>query len=100
MENIDALQAIERGELADQDTLLRLHEAKLIDTRYVPNIMQPSGREFIFVGFTAEGLRRLKQSKALLGSDLEREIINAIGRGFLARHDVTSKRELRQKFKS
>jgi hypothetical protein len=99
MEYIDALQAIERGERADQDTLLRLKEAGLIDIADVTHMQSP-GPEFIFVGFTVEGLRLLKQSKLPLVDDQEREIIRFVVRGFLDRHDVTSKRELLQKFKS
>ena len=37
MENIDALQAIERGEKQDQETLLRLKDEELVDLRDVPN---------------------------------------------------------------
>src|SRR5258708_7232667 len=99
MENIDALQAIERGERVDQDTLLRLKEAGLIDIADITHMQSP-GPEFIFVGFTVEGLRLLKQSKLPLVDDQEREIIRFVVRGFLDRHDVTSKRELLQKFKS
>ncbi len=99
IENLDALQAIERGDKVQQDTLRRLHEAKLIDISNVTH-MESEGPEFIFVGFTPEGFRLLKQSKAPLVSDLEREIINAIVRGFLDRHEATSKRALLKKFKS
>jgi hypothetical protein len=65
IENIDALQAIDRGEKLGQDTLLRLKQARLVDVADVTN-MQSSGREYIFVGFTVEGLRLLKQSKGPL----------------------------------
>jgi hypothetical protein len=99
LENLDALQAIERGEKADQDTLLRLREAQLIDITSVKN-MQSEGPEFMFVGFTPEGFQLLKKSKGTLVSDLEREIINAIVRGFLDRHEATSKKALLIKFKS
>src|SRR5713226_6129690 len=99
MENIDALQAIERGEKPDQDTLVRLNQARLIDIVDVTH-MQSSGKEFIFVGFTVEGLRLLKQSKLPLVSDVEREIIRAVVRGFLDKHGATSKRALLKQFKS
>jgi hypothetical protein len=99
MENMDALQAIERGEKPDQDTLVRLNQAGLIDVVEVTH-MQSSEKEFIFVGFTVSGLRLLKQSKLPLVSDVEREIIRAVVRGFLDKHGATSKRALLKQFKS
>lgn len=99
LENLHALQAIERGERADQDTLLRLHEAGWINTTSVTHMQSP-GPESMFVGFTSEGFRLLKQTKALLISDLERQIVNAIVRGFLDRHEATSTRALLKQFKS
>ena len=99
LENLDALGAIERGEKAAQDTLLRLHKAKLIDITNVTH-MQSEGPEFMFVGFTPEGFQLLKKSKAPLVSDREREIINFIVRGFLDRHEATSKKALLRKFQS
>jgi hypothetical protein len=99
MEYIDALQAIERGERADQGTLLRLKEAGLIDIADVTHMQSP-GREYIFVGFTVEGIRLLKQSKLPLVDDQEREIILAVVRVFLDRHEATSKRELLKQLKS
>jgi predicted nucleotide-binding protein with TIR-like domain len=100
MENIEALQAIERGEKPDQDTLQQLHQAKLIEVNDVPNIMQLSGHEFRFVGFTPEGLRFLKQSKVPLVTDEERKIIRMVVRGFLDQHEATSARTLLSHFKS
>jgi len=100
MENIDALQAIERGEKQDQETLLRLKDEELVDLRDVPNIMQSSGHEFIFVGFTAKGLRLLKESKLSLLSDLEKEITRTVVRTFLDQHGATSMRALVKQFKS
>src|SRR6267154_341410 len=86
MENIEALQAIERGEKPDQDTLLGLKEARLVEVADVTN-MQSSGREYIFVGFTPEGLRLLKASKSgPLVSDAEREILLSVVRRFLDEH--------------
>jgi len=99
MENIDALQAIERGERADQDTLLRLNKAGLIEINDAGSL-DSSGPDFIYIGFTVEGLRLLKQSKLPLVDDQEREIIRAVVRGFLDRREITSKRELLQQFKS
>src|SRR6266478_1521703 len=99
MENIDALQAIERGEKADQDTLVRLNQARLIDIVDVSH-MQSSGHEFIYVGFTVEGLRLLKQSKLPLVTDTEREIIRTVVREFMDNHKATSKRALLKQFKS
>ncbi len=100
MENIEALQAIERGEKPDQDTLLGLKEARLVEVADVTN-MQSSGREYIFVGFTPEGLRLLKASKSgPLVSDAEREILLSVVRRFLDEHRATSGRELLKKFKS
>jgi len=100
MENIDALQAIERGEKPDQDTLQQLHQAKLIEVNDAPNIMQLSGHEFRFVGFTPEGLRLLKQSKVPLVTDEERKILRMVVRGFLDQHEATSGRTLLKHFKS
>src|SRR5258708_25804053 len=97
MENIEALQAIERGEKPDQDTLQRLNQAHLIDIADVTNL-QSNGPEFVFVGFTPEGFRLLKQSKGPLISDAEREIILTVVRGFLDEHRATSNRELLRKF--
>ncbi len=37
MENTEALQAIERGEKLDQETLLRLKQARLIDVAGATN---------------------------------------------------------------
>lgn len=99
MENIEALQAIERGEKPDQDTLHRLNQAHLIDITDVTDL-QSRGPEFIFVGFTPEGFRVLKQSKGPLISDTEREIILTVVRGFLDEHRATSSRELLRTFKS
>ncbi len=82
MENIDALQAIERGEKQDQETLLRLKDEALVDLTDVTH-MQSSGREFIFLGFTPKGLRLLKESKLSLLSDLEKEITRTVVRTFL-----------------
>jgi hypothetical protein len=97
MENIDALQAIERGDLVDQDTLFRLVGAKLVD---VVSSTQSPGRKLVFVGFTPEGYRMLEESNAVLVSDLERQIIHAVVRGFLDRHEPTSTRTLLKQFKS
>ena len=100
MENIEALQAIERGEKLDQETLLQLNQAHLIDVAEVDNIQSP-GREFIYAGLTPEGQRLLKASKSgPLISDTEREIILAVVREFLDRHRATSSRALLKKFKS
>ena len=99
VENLQALQAIERGEKADQDILLRLHEAKLIDISNVGH-MQSEGPEFMFVGFTPEGLRFLRKSKGPLVSDLERQILTAVVRSFLDSHEPTSTRLLLKEFKS
>lgn len=99
MENIEALQAIERGEKPDQDTLHRLSQAHLIDIADVTNLQSPSP-EFIFVGFTPEGFHLLKQSKGPLISDAEREIILTVVRGFLDEHRATPKRELLRKLHS
>src|SRR5882724_846585 len=96
IENIDALHAIERGEKPEQDTLLRLKRDGFVDVADVTN-MQSSGREYIFVGFTAEGLRLLKKSKGPLVTDAEREIILAVVRGFLDQHEATSSRSLLKK---
>jgi hypothetical protein len=38
IENIDALHAIDRGENPDQDTLLRLNRAGLVDIADVTNL--------------------------------------------------------------
>ncbi len=97
MENIDALQGIERGDAVDEDTLLRLVSAKLVDV--VSNV-QSHGRKLMFVGFTPEGYRLLEQNNALLVSDLERQIIHAVVRNFLDRHEPTSTRTLLKQFKS
>jgi hypothetical protein len=100
MENIAALQAIDRGEKPDQDTLLALNEARLVEVADVTN-MQSSGREYIFVGFTPEGLRLLKASKnGPLVSDAEKEILLSVIRRFLDEHRATSGRELLKKFKT
>ena len=99
LENIDALQAIERGERVDQDTLLRLNKAGLIEISDAGSL-DSSGPDFIYIGFTVEGLRLLKQSKLPLVDDREREIIKSVVREFLDRHDVTSKLELLQQFQS
>src|SRR5438445_120868 len=98
MENLDALQAIERGEKQDQETLLRLKDEGLVDLVDVTH-MQSSGQEFIFVGFTAKGLRLLKESKFSLLSDLEKEIARAVVRTFLDEHRATSTRTLLKRFK-
>jgi predicted nucleotide-binding protein len=79
--------------------LLRLNKTGLIDINDVGG-MEASGPDFIFIGFTAEGLRLLKQSKVPLVNDQEREIIRAVVRGFLDRHEATSKRALLRQFKS
>ena len=99
MENINVLQAIERGEKQDQETLQSLKDKGLVDLADVTH-MQSSGREFIFVGFTAKGLRLLKQSKVALVTDVEREIIRAVVRRFLDQHEPTSRRTLLKQFKS
>ena len=99
MENIDALQAIERGEKLDQETLLKLNQAHLIDVAQVSNMQSP-GREVIYVGMTEEGQRLLKKSKGPLVSDIEKEIILAVVREFLDRHRATPSRDLLRKFKS
>ncbi len=99
MEIIDALQAIERGEKQDQETLLRLRDEGLVDLANVTHMQSP-GQEFIFVGFTAKGLRLLKESKLPLLSDLEKEITKAVVRTFLDQHGAaTSMRTLLRKFK-
>jgi predicted nucleotide-binding protein len=101
MENIDALQAIERGEKPDQDVLLRLHQAHLIDITEVTHMQSPGfGHEFMFVGFTPEGLRLLKQSKLPLVTDEERNIIRMVVRAFLDQNEATSGRTLLKNFKS
>ncbi len=100
MENTNALQAIERGEKPDQDILLQLHQAHLIDIVDVPNILPSSGRELTFVGFTPQGLRLLKQSKVPLVTDEERKIIRMVVRRFLNQHEATSTRTLLRHFKS
>jgi hypothetical protein len=97
--SIDALQAIERGDMVDQETLMQLYDSKLVDVADVSHMQSP-GREFIFVGFTREGFQLLKQSKAPLVSDLERQIINVVVRGFLDRHEPTSTRALLRQFRS
>jgi predicted nucleotide-binding protein len=99
MEDINALQELERGEKPDQDTLLRLKQAGLIDIADASHLQSP-GPEFIFVGFTANGLSLLKRSKSPLVSDAEREIILVVVRRFLDEHHPTSSRELLKKFKS
>jgi hypothetical protein len=99
MENIDALQAIERGEKQDQETLLRLKGEGLVDLADVTHMQSP-GREYMFAGLTAEGLRQLRQSKGPLVTNAEREIILAVVRGFLDQHQATSGRTLLKKFKS
>ncbi len=43
MENIDALQAIARGEKPDQETLLKLKDERLVDIANVTH-MQSSGQ--------------------------------------------------------
>src|SRR5260370_25804190 len=96
MENIDALIAIERGDVLDQDTLHRLVGSKLID---VASNTQSPGRELMFVGFTPEGYRLLEENKALLVSDLERRILHAVVRGVLDRHEPTSTRTLLKELK-
>jgi len=98
-EIIDAVQAIERGEKQDQETLLRLKDEGLIDLADVTH-MQSSGREFIFVGFTTKGLRVLKATKLPLISDLEKEITRIVVRTFLDQHKATSTRTLLRQFKS
>jgi len=99
MEIIDALQAIERGEKPDQETLLKLKDEGLVDIANVSHMQSP-GQEFIFVGFTAKGLRLLKESKLSLLSDLEREITRAVVRTFLDQHGAASMRTLLKKFKT
>jgi hypothetical protein len=99
MENIDALKAIDRGEKPEQETLVRLKEEGLVDLADVTN-MQSAGREYIYVGFTAEGLRLLKKSKLSLLSDLEKQITGAIVRTFLDQHVATTRRALLKQFKS
>lgn len=99
LENLKALQAIERGEKPDQDILVRLHEAKLIDITSVDH-MQAKGPELMFVGFTPDGFQVLKKSKAPLVSDLERQMLNTVVRGFLDHHQPTSKRALLQQLQS
>ncbi len=99
MENIDALQAIERGEKPDQATLVRLKYEGLVDLADVTNNLSP-GQEFIYVGFTVKGLSLLKQSKLELFTDEEREIIKAVVRRFLDQHEATSKRALLKQFRS
>ena len=99
MENLDALQAIERGEKQDQETLLRLKNEGLVDLANVSHMQSP-GQEFIFAGFTASGLRLLKESKLSLLSDLEREITRAVVRTFLDQHGAASMRTLLKKFKT
>jgi hypothetical protein len=54
----------------------------------------------MFVGFTPEGYRLLEQNNALLVSDLERQIIHAVMRNFLDRHEPTSTLTLLKQFKS
>jgi len=98
MENLDALQAIERGEKPDQETLLKLKDEGLVDIANVTHMQSP-GQEFIFVGFTANGLRQLKESKLSLLSDLEKEIARAVVRTFLDEHRATSTRTLLKRFK-
>jgi len=98
MEIIDALQAIERGEKQDQETLLRLKDEGLVDLTNATHMQSP-GQEFIFVGFTAKGLRLLKESKLSLLSDLEKEITRAVVRTFLDQHGATSVRTLLKQFK-
>src|SRR6266446_9111308 len=97
MENIDSLQAIERGEKPEQDTLLRLSDAKLVD---VVSNMPLARQGLTFVGFTPEGYLLLEQTSALLISDLERQITNAVVRGFFDRHEPVSTRKLLKQFKS
>src|SRR5437016_1179253 len=99
MENVNALQAIERGEKQDQETLLRLKDEGLLDLASVSH-RQFSGKEFIFVGFTTKGLRLLKESKLSLLSDVEKEITRAVVRTFLDQHRATSTRTLLRQFKS
>jgi hypothetical protein len=97
MENLEALKAIERGEKPNQDALLQLIDAKLVD---VVSNMPPDRQELTFVGFTREGYRLLEQHNALLVSDLEKRVTNAVVRGFLDRHEPTSTRTLLKQFKS
>jgi Predicted nucleotide-binding protein containing TIR-like domain len=99
MEIIDALQAIERGEKQDQETLLRLKDEGLVDLADVTHMQSP-GQEFIFVGFTAKGLGLLKDSKLLLLSDPEKEITRIVARTFLDQHQPTTTRTLLRHFKS
>lgn len=99
MENINALQELERGERPDQDTLLRLNHAGLINLADATHLQSP-GPEFIFVGFTPKGFHLLKQSKGPLISDAEREIILTVVRRFLDEHRATPKRELLRKLHS
>lgn len=96
MEDIKALQAIERGEKLGQEVLLRLKEQGLVDLADFTNTQSP-GREFIFVGFTPEAFRLLKDPVV---SDRERLILNNIVRAFLDRHEFTSTRTLLKQFKS
>lgn len=99
MENIVALQKLERGERLDHEALLRLHEEHLVHITEVTN-MQSLGPEFIFIGFTPQGFGLLEKSKAALVSDLERQILNAVVRGFLDRHEATSTSALLKRFRS
>src|SRR5882724_7192045 len=99
MENIEALQAIERGEKTAQETLRRLKDEGLVDLADVTH-MDSAGQEFIFVGFTPKGLRLLKESKLPLLSDQEKEIARAVVRMFLDHHRAISARELLRQFKS
>jgi hypothetical protein len=99
MEKIEALQAIERGEKPDQETLVRLKDEGLVDLADATH-MQSSGREFIYVGFTPKGLRLLKESNFSLLSDIEKEITRAVVRTFLDQHVATTKRALLKQFKS
>ena len=98
MESIDALQAIERGQKVDQATLRSLGLAQLINLSSVSHVGS-SGTELVFAGFTPQGLRLLKESKSSLASELERQILNVVVRGFLDRHEPTSTRTLLQQLK-
>jgi len=64
IENIDALQAIDRGEKLGQDTLLRLKQARLVDVADVTN-MQSSGAET--AGTSGSGLPSVRGTSRKVG---------------------------------
>ncbi len=99
METIDALQAIERGDKIDQNTLRSLNQAQLINLSSVSHV-NSLNPELVFAGFTPQGLRLLKEQKSSLVSDLERQLINMIVRGFLDRNEATPKKALLKQFRS